>query len=158
MSSRRSRREFLKSTTATGVGVWAAGGRARGVAKSPNAKLDVGIIGAGGRGGSNLSAVAELANIVALCDVDQRRAGKAFEAHPPAKRYTDFRKMLDEMGSQIDAVTVSTPDHIHFPAAIMAVGMGKHVFVEKPLTHTVWEARQLRLAAKAKKIGPGPPY
>ena len=150
MSSRRSRREFLKSTAVTGLGVWVAGGRASGVAKSPSAKLDVGIIGAGGRGGSNLSAVAELANIVALCDVDQRRAGKAFETYPSAKRYTDFRKMLDN--EKLDAVVVSTPDHTHAIAAITAMRLGKHVYCEKPLAHSVHEARVMAKTAAQYQV------
>ena len=110
-------------------------------------KLRVACIGAGGRGEAAVDGVKD-EKIVALCDVDDERAAESYEANPDAKRYRDFRIMLEEMGSEIDAVTVSTPDHMHFAAALMAIRMGKHVLVEKPLTHTIWEARQLRLEAK----------
>jgi predicted dehydrogenase len=90
--------------------------------------------------------------IVALCDVDDERAAETYQAYPDAKRYRDYRKMLEEMDSEIDAVTVSTPDHMHFAPALMAIRMGKHVLVEKPLTHTIWEARQLRLEAKKNGV------
>jgi len=79
--------------------------------------------------------------------VDTVRAAGALKSHPNARKYKDYRKMLEEMGDEIDAVTISTPDHTHFPAAIMAIEMGKHVFVQKPLAHTVWEAREMTRAA-----------
>jgi len=87
-------------------------------------------------------------NIVALCDVDDAEAAETFAKYPKVKKFKDFRRMLDKMDNQIDAVTVTIPDHMHYPAAMMAISMGKHVFVQKPLTHTVWEARQLTLAAR----------
>jgi len=110
-------------------------------------KLNIACIGCGGQGGQDVYGVGR-ENIVALCDVDNERAAGALKSHPDAKKYKDYRKMLKEMDEQIDAVTVSTPDHTHFPAAMMAIGMGKHVFVQKPLGHTVWEARELTLAAR----------
>jgi hypothetical protein len=87
-------------------------------------------------------------NIYALCDVDDSRAARSFNEFPQAKRYRDFRVMLDREGDSIDAVTVSTPDHTHTVAAMMALGMGKHVYCQKPLTRTIWEARQLEAAAR----------
>jgi predicted dehydrogenase len=114
-------------------------------------KINFAAIGAGGKGASDIGPMAG-ENVVALCDVDYRRAEKTFEKFPNAKRYNDFRKMLVEMDDQIDAVTVSTPDHMHFPAAMMAITMGKHVFVQKPLTHTVEEARLLTLAARKHDV------
>ena len=110
-------------------------------------KLNIACIGCGGKGQGDVHAVGG-ENIVALCDVDAVRAGETFGRFPNVKKYKDFRQMLIEMDDQIDAVTVSTPDHTHFPAAMMAIEMGKHVFVQKPLTHTVWEARELALAAR----------
>lgn len=114
-------------------------------------KLNVACIGVGGKGSSDTAAMAG-ENIVALCDVDFNRGKKSFQKFPQAKRYKDFRRMLMEMDDKIDAVTVSTPDHMHFPAAMMAVKMGKHVFVQKPLTHTIEEARVLAEAARKHKV------
>ena len=117
------------------------------VYRAPSGKLNVACIGAGGRGGTSVGAAAG-ENLVALCDVDQRHAGKAFENHAGAKAYKDFRKMFDEMEKQIDAVTVATPDHTHAVACMAAIKRGKHVFCEKPLAHSIWEIRQLMEAAR----------
>ena len=106
----------------------------------PNGKLGVACIGCGGKGGVDARGVGS-ENVVAVCDVDERRAGGTFRRYANAKKFKDFRAMLDEMDKQIDAVTVSTPDHTHFPAAMSAIMRGKHVFCQKPLTHNVWEAR-----------------
>lgn len=114
-------------------------------------KLNIACIGVGGKGNSDVAAVAG-ENIVALCDVDFERAKGTFEKYPQAKRYKDFRRMLMEMDDQIDAVTISTPDHMHFPAAMMAIKMGKHVFVQKPLAHTIEEARSLTEAARKHQV------
>jgi predicted dehydrogenase len=115
-------------------------------------KLNVAAIGCGGKGTSDIDGVAKTGqNIVALCDVDDNTLGKAKEKYPGAKTYNDFRKML-EMQKDIDAVTVSTPDHTHAPAAMMAIKLGKHVYVQKPLTHTIEEARKLTQAAKQHKV------
>ena len=92
--------------------------------------------------------------MVAICDVDENKLERRRPARfPKAKRFTDFRKMLDEMGKSIDAVTVSTPDHIHAPAALMAMRMGKHCFCQKPLTHTIYEARLLGQVARREEGG-----
>ena len=146
MARRFSRRSLLKggalaaSSTLCGSFSILPGG------ESPNEKLNIGIIGAGGKGASDLAGVSS-ENIAALCDVDSGRAAGSFKRHPKAARYTDYRKML-EKEKGLDAVTVSTPDHHHAPAALMAMAMGKHVYCQKPLTHSVSEARLMREAAK----------
>lgn len=91
-------------------------------------------------------------NIVAICDVDEVRCAEARELHPKARFFRDFREMFDKMANEIDAVTVSTPDHMHFPIAMAAIALGKHVYVEKPLTHSVWEARELLKASRAAGV------
>ena len=118
--------------------------------KSKNDKLNIAGVGVGGRGFGVLKAV-ESENIVALCDVDWRYAKACFDYFPNAKKYMDWRKMFDEMAKDIDAVVVATADHTHAIVAAHAITLGKHVYVEKPLTHTVYESRLLtKLAAKHK--------
>lgn len=118
---------------------------------SPNNRLNVAFIGVGGRG---KNAVLELQeeNLVAFCDVDESRAAASYEKFPQVPRFRDYREMLDKLGNQIDAVRISTPDHMHYPMAVAALSLGKHVYLEKPLTHTVWEARQLAALAREKKV------
>jgi len=115
--------------------------------KSPNEKLNFAAIGSGGQGASNIRAASPTENIVALCDVDDRRAAETFKNFPKAPTYRDFRKMLDKEAANIDAVIVATPDHMHGMAAMWCMERSKHVYVQKPLVRTVWEARQLRAAA-----------
>ena len=115
--------------------------------KSPNEKLNVAAIGAGGKGRSDIAGCAT-ENIVALADPDDDRASVTFEKYPKAKRYKDFRKMLDKQEREIDAVIVSTPDHMHGMASMWAMERGKAVYCQKPLTRTIWEARQLTEAAE----------
>ncbi len=104
-------------------------------------------------GGGDIAKLTSLgAHFVALCDVDEARAAGTFKAHPTARRYKDFRTMLDKEARHIDAVTVGTPDHIHAVAAMAAVRAGKHVYVQKPLTHTLHECRELTNAARAAKV------
>jgi hypothetical protein len=117
---------------------------------APSDKLNIAGVGVGGRGFGVLKGM-ESQNIVALCDVDWKYADKAFKHFPNAKKYWDYRKMFDELGKSIDAVMVATADHTHAIIASQAITMGKHVYVEKPLTHTVYESRLLtRLAAHYK--------
>ena len=116
-----------------------------------NNKLNVAGIGVGGRGAADINGVAS-ENIVALCDIDEKHAAQTFERHPDAKRYKDFRKMLDEMHNKIDAVVIGTPDHTHAPAGMMAMKLGKHCYCEKPLTHSVYEARMMAEIAREKKL------
>ena len=120
--------------------------------KSPNEKLNFAAIGSGGQGASNISAAAPTENIVALCDVDDRRAAPTFNRFPNAVKYRDFRQMLDKEAKNIDAVIVATPDHMHATAAMWCMERNKHVYVQKPLVRTIWEARQLREAATKYKV------
>ena len=120
--------------------------------KSPNEKLNFAAIGSGGQGASNIRAASPTENIVALCDVDDRRAAETFKAFPNATTHRDFRKMLDKEASNIDAVVVATPDHMHATAAMWCMERGKHVYVQKPLVRTIWEARQMREAAAKYKV------
>ena len=120
---------------------------------APSEQLQVAGIGAGGMGGGDIATVSKLgANFVALCDVDDERAAGTFNAHPKARRYKDFREMLDKEANNIDAVTVGTPDHVHAVASMAAIRAGKHVYCQKPLTHTLFECRQLTKAAIAAKV------
>jgi predicted dehydrogenase len=118
---------------------------------APSDRLNIACIGIGGRGGANLKGVRG-ENIIALCDVDTRQAGEAFDNHPRAKRYTDFRKMLDEMDNQIEAVVVSTPDHTHAVACMDVMRSGKHLYCEKPLAHSIYDIRELMKAAHKHKV------
>ncbi len=118
---------------------------------SPNSKIRLAVIGCGGQGGSDLNQMAS-EDIVALCDVDDRRAADSFKKFPDAKRFKDFRKMFDEMSGKIDAVLVATPDHTHYVACMAAMQNGKHVYCEKPLCHTVAEVRSLQKVANEKKL------
>ena len=117
--------------------------------KSPSEKLNIAAIGSGGKGFTDLNGC-DGENIVALCDPDEKRAERAFKKWPKAPRYKDFRAMLDKE-KDIDAVLVSCPDHMHATAAMWAMARGKHVYCQKPLTRTVWEAQQL--TAGAAKYG-----
>ncbi len=151
MPLRRSRRGFLKAASATAASFTILqAGSARTYAA--NEKLDIACIGAGGRGAINIRDT-QSQNVVALCDVDFQRVADSFKKHegltiPDAKRFKDYRVMLSEMESKIDAVIVSTPDHHHFHASIAAIRLGKHLYCEKPLTHSIWEARELTKAAR----------
>jgi predicted dehydrogenase len=115
--------------------------------KSPNEKLNIASIGAGGKARSDIKGCAETENIVALCDVDDKRAELTYKQYPNLPKYKDFRAMLDKEGKNIDAVIVTIPDFMHATAAMHAMEHGKHVYVQKPLAHTVWECRQLAQAA-----------
>jgi predicted dehydrogenase len=145
------RRDFFKATAAVSAGYWISTSATRALSQSPNEKLNLALIGIGGRGGDNLRAVAKQ-NIVALCDVDEKRGAKGFEQFPNARRFHDFRKLFDEVERQIDAVVISTPDHTHFHPTYWAFERGKHVYLEKPLAHSVWAVRKLTDMARAKKL------
>ena len=153
MNQETSRREFLRGTmgmmaafTIVPSHVLAGRGRA-----APSDKLNIAIIGVGGRGGASVNGCSG-ENIIALCDVDTRRMAKAAQAHPGARKYQDFRKMLDEMDNRLDAVAVCTPDHTHAVAAMDAIRRGKHVYCEKPLAHSIYEIRELMKAAREHKV------
>ncbi len=116
----------------------------------PSEKLNIAGIGIGGRGEGDLDEVGS-ENIVALCDVDDAYAGRVFAKYPRARKWRDFRKMLDEQ-KDIDAVVIATPDHTHAVIAMAAIKRGKHVYCEKPLAHSIWECRQLAEAAREAKV------
>jgi predicted dehydrogenase len=112
----------------------------------------IACIGVGGKGSSDADQAGNHGDIVALCDIDDNRLRAKAEKFPKAKTYHDFRKLFDELHNQIDAVTVSTPDHTHAAASLMAMRLGKHVYCQKPLTHTVGEARLMRDTARKYKV------
>src|SRR5205085_4192217 len=115
-------------------------------------KLNVASIGCGGQGGVILNQAAQTENIVALCDVDEARASANFEKFRKAPKYKDFRAMLDKEGKNIDACTIGIPDFMHATVALVCMQRGKHVYVEKPLTRTPWEARLLLEAAAKYQV------
>jgi hypothetical protein len=119
--------------------------------KSPNEKLNIASIGAGGKASSDIDGC-KAENIVALCDVDEKQAARKFKEYEKAPKYKDFRKMLDKEGKGIDAVIVTIPDFMHATAATWCMERGKHVYVQKPLTRTIWEARMLQEAANKYKV------
>lgn len=151
MSGRTNRRTFLKASTAAGIGYWAAGGVSASPRRSAIEEIRFGCIGVDGKGSSD-SADAHKPDrgrkVVAMCDIDETRRAKKRTAFGGAAEFSDYRKMLEKMGDSIDAVTVSTPDHTHAPAALMAMRMGKHCFCQKPMTHSIYEARLMAETAK----------
>ena len=148
MAQPLNRRHFLQSTAlglaATSIPL-ARGARIQGA----NDRLNIGVIGVGGRGAANLDAVSS-ENIVALCDVDSDRLNAAASRHSAAKTYADYRLLLEQQ--DLDAVVIATPDHHHAPAAVRALRRGLHVYCEKPLTHTVEEARLIAALSREKKV------
>ncbi len=148
MQARETRRSFLKQGAALSVGVWAGTAR-RAWGQSPNEKLNIGAIGVGGRGHGDLHAVAT-ENIVAICDVDTGNLDRAASEFPAARKYVDYRQLLQQ--NDLDAVVIGTPDHHHAPAAVRALRRGLHVYCEKPLTHTVREARVLTELARQQGV------
>src|SRR5215813_7625320 len=155
-SNDTSRRTFLRNTATALAGFYIVprhvlGGKGY---IAPSDKLNLAGIGVGGKGDSDITNAwnkgAE--NVVALCDVDWNYAKGPTQKFSNAKRYNDYRKMFDEMKDSIDAVTISTPDHMHAPIAMAAMQLGKHVYVQKPLTHDIYEARMLTEAAHRYKV------
>jgi hypothetical protein len=149
-SNLKSRREFLK-TSALAAGAITFGVPALVRGKNLNSKLNIAGIGVTGKGHSDIEACSQ-ENIVALCDVDKSRCADLFKKYPDAKYFVDFRKMFDEIGKSIDAVNVATPDHTHALIASTAMRLNKHVYCQKPLTQTIYEARLLRKLARDHKI------
>jgi len=150
-----SRREFLKNMSMAGAGFFIVPRHVLGRGfVAPSDKLNIAGIGVGGKGQSDLAgfAASPKANVAFLCDVDDRQATRSVQKFSQAKRYKDFREMLDKEHKQIDAVSVSTPDNTHAVAAVAAMQLGKHVYVQKPLTHDIYEARMLTEAAKRYKV------
>ncbi len=151
----RSRRGFLKNSSLAAAGFFIVPRHVLGRGYvAPSDKLNIAGIGAGGKGESDLFEFSKSpkANIAYLCDVDDRQITKSVQRFPNAKRYKDFREMLDKENKNIDAVSVSIPDNCHAVAAIAAMQLGKHVYVQKPMTHDIYEARMLTEAAKRYKV------
>ena len=151
-----SRRSFLKNTALAAAGFYIVprhvlGGKGY---IAPSDKLVIASIGVGGKGGDDINHfyASGKANIAVLCDVDDRQAANTRKKFPTAKYYKDFREMLDKEGKSVDAVSVSTPDHTHAVAAMAAMQLGKHVYVQKPMTHDIYEARMLTEAARRYKV------
>jgi predicted dehydrogenase len=156
MSKQSNRRNFLKASTLAGAGFWITGRDARADepvrSKSPNEQINFASIALGNKGGGDCTHASRHGNMIAICDVDTNvldRVGKVF---PKAKQYTDYRKMFDEMGKSIDAITVATPDNTHAIISNTAMKMGKHVYCQKPLAHDISEVRDMRMLAKQYKV------
>jgi predicted dehydrogenase len=152
MKTSITRRQFIKSSIAGSAGLILLTRNGGPHALAASDRLNIAVIGCGGRGAEDLRGVAVEDNIVALCDVDEKQLDRAAQQHPAAKKYRDFRKMLDRMKREIDAVVVATPDHTHAPAGVMAMKMDKHLYCEKPLTHSVYEARVMADIARRNKL------
>jgi predicted dehydrogenase len=153
MSRQHNRRDFLKTSAVAGVGFWVAGqAQADDKVKTAIEQINFACIGVGGKGSSDTADAARHGNVVAICDVDEQTLERAAKLYPKAKKFADFRKMFDEMGKDIDAVTVSTPDHVHAVASAMAMRLGKHCFTQKPMTHSLYEARRLAEIAREMKV------
>jgi predicted dehydrogenase len=144
------RRQFLQASSLAGFGIWVRGAGA--AAKSPNDRLAFACIGVGGKGASDTDHVGALGDVIALCDVDAKRLQKKAERFGTAYLYDDFRKLLEDLAPKLDAVVVSTPDHTHAAAAVMAMKLGKPVYCQKPLAHSPYEARLMRETAARMNV------
>ena len=145
------RRAFLHKAALSGTGLIILANSRSARSFQANEKLNIACIGIGGRGAADVNGVAG-ENIVALCDVHFNHAAETFKKFPDAEQYKDFRRMLDKINNKIDAVVIGTPDHTHAPAGVMAMKLGKHCYCEKPLTHSVYEARMMAEIAKQNKL------
>ncbi|MFN5796954.1 MAG: Gfo/Idh/MocA family protein, partial [Planctomyces sp.] len=141
------RRQFLQQSAAL---IGAAGVPSVLQAGNRHKQLNVAAVGVNGMGWADLNSIGTHAAVkfVGFCDIDSARFDKADAAYPGVRHWADYREMLQHLGATVDAVIVSTPDHMHAPVAMAAMQMGKHVYCQKPLTHTVWEARQMTLMAE----------
>jgi len=155
-SKNMTRRSFISTTGAFAAGFTILPGSVvSGLGhRAPSDKLNIAVVGIGGMGNSNLKNVKGTENIVALCDVDWGYAKNVFAENPGAKKFWDWRRMYDEMGKSIDAVIVATADHTHAIVAAAGITRGKHVYVQKPLTHSVYESRLLTKLAARYKVAP----
>ncbi len=152
MKRQSNRRSFMKTSAAVGAGFWAAGGVAPRRSLSANEEIRFACVGVSGKGASDSQDANQSGKVVAICDVDEQNLSKAKLRFTDAATFYDYRKMLEEKGKDIDAVTVSTPDHLHALIAAAAMNMGKHCFCQKPLTKSIWEARQLGEIARKQKV------
>jgi predicted dehydrogenase len=150
MRSTLSRREFIKATTLATAAA-AAAGPAIAQPGSANEKLNIAIVGFGGQGLFSYNNVKH-ENIVAAADVDELRAGEHFQTIDSSRRFSDYRRMLDKYANEIDAVVIATPDHTHFHPSYAVLDLGKHLYLEKPMAHNVWEARTLTELAARKGV------
>ena len=148
MTKRQQRRDFMKLTAAASTGFFAASGVELKASTSANEVIRWACVGVGGKGTSDSNDAARHGEIVAICDIDDGNLNKASDKWPKAKKFHDYRKMFEEAADSFDGVTVSTPDHNHAPAAALALKAKKHTFTQKPLTHTIQEARHLGELAK----------
>ncbi|HEY6901015.1 MAG TPA: Gfo/Idh/MocA family oxidoreductase, partial [Puia sp.] len=154
-TSSASRREFLRNTSMAATGFFIVPRHVLGRGfLAPSDRLSIAAIGAGGKGADDLKNFygSGKVDVAYLCDVDDRQAAKSVQAYPKARYYKDFREMLDKEHKHIDAVSVSTPDNVHAVAAMAAMQLNKHVYVQKPMTHDIYEARMLTEAAKRYKV------
>ncbi|MBI4556802.1 MAG: Gfo/Idh/MocA family oxidoreductase [Candidatus Hydrogenedentes bacterium] len=153
MHKRITRRTFIKQVSVAGIAVPLILPRLS-FAPPPSSRLQHAAIGVGGQGAYDLGHIENSGkvDVIALCDVDEINLQKAAQTYPSARLYRDWREMLEKEEKNIDSVNVSTPDHTHAPAAMTAIRKGKHVFCEKPLTHEVYEARKLALAARRRRV------
>ena len=145
-----SRRSFLRRGSLA-AGALSAPNLLLGQAANPK-RIQFASIGAGGQAASDIRCMAEAATLVACCDVDRDRLAETLAKYPDAKGFGSFREMLEAMGDKVDCVIVATPDHTHYPAAMEAIKRRKHVIVQKPLVNRLWEAEQLLLAARKKRV------
>ena len=143
-----SRRSFLSASVSTAFSFSFLPSKVFG----SNERLQIAGIGVGGKGKSDFDQLAAHGDVVAACDIDSRRLDVALRKHPDAVKFSDYRELIDQFAGKIDAITVSTPDHTHAPASMMAMHKGMHVYVQKPMTHTVWEARQMTKLARKNSI------
>lgn len=152
MSLPLNRRRLLQAASLAGFGIYLPRAATFGQVKSPNERLGFACIGVGGKGSGDSEQVGAMGDMIALCDVDSNVLGVKAEKYPGAKTYADFRKLLEENHDKIDAVVVSSPDHTHAAAAVMAMRLGKPVYCQKPLAHSPYEARLMRETAAERKV------
>ncbi len=153
MAHRATRRDFLRQAALAGAaGPFLGAGLPAFAKPSANERVRFACIGVGGKGESDTVDAGSHGDVIAICDVDSKTLDKMAEKFPNAKKYFDYRMMLDDLDSKIDAVTVSTPDHTHAPASVRAMRMGKHCFCQKPLTWSIEEARVMRELAAEKSL------
>ncbi len=146
------RRDFLKTTACVAGGYWTSSFGQIALSQSPNQRVNIACIGVGGKGRTDSKDAAKYGQLVAICDIDDKHLDASAALYPSAKKYNDYRTLLDELGNQVDAVVVSAPDHHHASAGVRAMRMGKHLYCQKPLTHTVAEARLMRETAKKHQV------
>jgi len=152
VSQQTTRRDFIKTSAALSATAMTGAAATRLRAETtPNEKLNLAFIGVGNRGGQNFEHLRHQ-NVVALCDVDGHMAKKVFEQYPDVPKFNDYRQMHDKMHNSIDGVVISTPDHTHFHPAYQSLQLGKHIYLEKPLAHSLWETRTLCDLAREKGL------